>query len=776
MKTIRIIILHTFRFAVPLVAFMALVLVLEGDHALVRLVARIMDPLDVQPYLAEEASPVMLDRDGDILYSFLTRNEQWRFPVSLDKINPLLEQATLAAEDKRFYQHAGVDARAVMRAAWLNLKARRYVSGASTLTMQLVKQRTPTPRTLVGKMQQALLAIRLDYAASKSYVLEAYLNKAPYGGNLVGVEAAARRYFGKSSAELTLAEAATLAGLPKAPTVFDPLRRPEMALRRRDHVLRRMLREDMIATGEYERALSQPLGVRWHEYPTYAPHIAMAFRDSIQERNELRLTLDGVLQARLETFVPHYLKQFDNQITNAALLVVDTQNGTVLARVGSADFNNDVIQGQVDLCRAPRAPGSALKPFVYALALETNRLYPTEGLLDNTLDYGVYNPVNFDGTFSGMVSATEALRWSLNVPAIQVQSRVGVAETMTFMKQLGFDTLHRTAEAYGLGLVLGNCEVRLESLVEAYLALARLGEHAPLRLHNRQPEASKKRVLSEGVALALWNMLEQPFPEETLSNLVRPGDRTTRVAWKTGTSTGYHDAWAVAFNRHYVVGAWLGNNDGRPSNRLIGAHAALPLVSRVFRSLPVMSTPDWPHRRHTLRETAVCAVTGLPKSQWCPAALTAWLPQNQYLHRRCDVHRPGNNGVVDTHWPGAPYTWDLARVPRRTAPAWAAEHYTTTKKEANPESVAPQRHKHLDIVAPANNATYILTGDDRGDRIQLSASNNSTSLHWYHNDRYLGRSAHNVPLYLGLTPGEHRVACMGEDGQTAAVVFTVLAG
>lgn len=750
-----------------LLLFAGLLLVTGGDTMLMRFAAEHMEPLNVRHCFASEASPVMLDRHGALLYAFLAADEQWRFPVSLDNISPLLIQATLATEDKRFYEHAGVDSLAALRAIWINLKGGRVISGASTLTMQLAKQHFPTPRTLPGKVKQAFLAMRLDAAATKDAILSAYLNSAPYGSNLIGIEAAALRYFGKPSGELTLPEAALLAGIPKSPNAFDPIRKPESAQRRRDHVLQRMMREGMITEDMYVQAIAQPLNAGWHEYPEHAPHLAMKQRDTIEKRGAFPTTLEGQLQARLERLLPEYLKRFDNEVTNGAVMVVDTKSGEVLARVASAGFQNNSIHGQVDLCAAPRAPGSALKPFVYALAMNNNLLYPTEVLLDNTLDYGVYNPANFDGTFNGTVSAGEALRWSLNVPAIQVQSRVGVPNTLAFLKMLGLDSLHRSPEHYGLGLVLGNCEVRLESLMEGYLALARLGEHIPLRLLKDQPQAASTRILPEGIALALWNMMEQPFPEEPWANLIRVNDRTTRLCWKTGTSTGYHDAWTVAFNCHYVVGAWVGNSDGRASNRLIGAHAALPLVAQVFRSLPVPQEPDWPNRDGRLVETKICAATGMPKSQWCPVTATAWLPREQYLHRCCDVHRPGEDGHTIACWPGTSYNWDLASVPtvsQQNSPA------------ATTQTAVATQLKELDIISPANNATYVLTGEPQGDRIVLKANKQGAPLHWYHNEHYLGRSEQMAPLYFTLAPGEHRIACMDDAGQTAAAVFSVQPG
>ena len=737
------------------------------EAPLLRGAARVLPYVDAALFLEASPSPILVDREDRMLFAFLNEEEQWNFPVSLERVSPRLVEATLAAEDRRFYAHAGVDGRAVLRACWHNLREGRIVSGASTLTMQLVKRCQPRERRMSGKFFQALDALRLERSTGKEELLVAYLNTAPYGGNIVGVEAAARRYFGKSAAEVTLPEAALLAGLPKSPTQLNPLLRPAAALARRNSVLRRMRDAGWIDESAYEGALHTPLGVSWHDYPALAPHLAQALQGDARTHRRLALTLDYALQSRLEDLLKRHLLQYDNQINNGALIVVETATGNVLARVGSADFGSDAIQGQFDVCRAPRAPGSALKPFIYALAMEHQRLYPTEAFLDRNLDYGVYNPNNFDGEFSGLVSAGEALRWSLNVPAVRILDRVGVEPALDFLRALGFDTIQRASDHYGLGLTLGNCEVRLESLVNAYLTLARLGERQDMAYRRDLPPTAPARVLSEGVALALWYMLEQPFPEEPWTHLVRLNDRNERLCWKTGTSTGYRDAWAVAFNGHYVVGVWLGNTDARSSSRLIGAHAALPLAARVFRSLPPQPVPAWPPPDKRLVEVEVCATTGMPKSPWCPVGVSASFPSEQYLHRRCAVHRPGPGDKIVMHWPANPRIWDLGDIPQIQVPGGTDDL----------ETAAVQRsQRKLNIMAPVENATYVLSGESGEDRIRLEANLDHEALQWYVNGLYLGASERARPLFLNLTPGEHRVSCMNAAGQTDQVVFTVLTG
>ncbi|HOC73581.1 MAG TPA: transglycosylase domain-containing protein, partial [Candidatus Hydrogenedentes bacterium] len=365
------------------------------------------------------------------------------FSTDPDQISSRVVEATLAAEDKRFWSHPGVDPHAVARAAWLNLTRGRIASGASTLTMQVVKNAEKHPRSWAAKAGQALTALRLERAAPKRGILEAYLNNAPYGRNLVGVEAAARRWFGKPAAELSLPEAALLAGLPKSPTGYDPLTRPDRALLRRNQVLRLMAAAGVITAAEAEEALGAPLGASWHDFPRLAPHLAAGVTEDARKKGRVETTLDTAIQAEAEEAVAKHLLRFDGRITNGAVIVADVAGGTMLARVGSAGFFNDRIAGQVDLCTRPRSPGSTLKPFAYALAMEKNLLYASEMLLDDDLDFGQYRPSNFDGGVNGLVSAKEALRLSLNIPAVQALDRVGTKELLAFLRRAGMTTLTR---------------------------------------------------------------------------------------------------------------------------------------------------------------------------------------------------------------------------------------------------------------------------------------------------------------------------------------------
>ena len=723
-------------------------------------------PMDVESCLRADPSGEMLDRSGNLLCAFLNEEQQWRFPRELREISPHLVRATLATEDRRFYRHPGVDPFAVLRAMWQNARRGRIVSGASTLSMQVVKPADRPERSWRAKIWQAVQAVRLELRTDKDSILGAYLNRAPYGLNLNGCEAAARRYFGKPSSELTLAEAALIAGLPKAPNALMPLSHPQAARQRRDYVLRRMREEGFISEEEMRRASQEPLGAAWHSFPMLSPHLAMRLKPLIARQGRLRTTLDRDTQGEAARLAREALERFRGQIGNAAVVVIDAPSACVLAHVGSGDFYQAPGGGQVDASRAERSPGSALKPFTYALAMERNCLYPCEILLDAPLDYGQFNPENFDRQHRGLVTASEALRRSLNVPAIVALERVGIENAQSFLKSAGLTTLRRPAAEYGLGLTLGSCETRLEELASAYTMLANLGEYRPLSVRADSAPRPAQRLLSPGACSALYEMLEQPLPDELDQEDVQAAASAPRVCWKTGTSTGRRDAWAFVFNRHYVVGVWMGNNDGRPSNRLVGAQAALPLAARVFRSLKPKNEPAWPSGGEDLRPLRVCAASGLPASPWCAHTKEALVARAQYAHRVCDVHRPapaeaGGAPRTIERWPASARHWDLANV-------------SNAASSPLPEGRADNL-KALSILTPSDKAEFVLTGETEGDCVRLRSSVDQREIaYWYLNEAFLGQSAPEEPLLLDLKPGKHKLACMTPDGLTDSVEFDVL--
>ncbi len=720
-------------------------------------------PMDTGHYLDSTPSQSILDRNERTLYSFLNDEEQWCFPKSLDAVSPHLIKATLATEDQHFYFHPGVDPLAVCRAIGQNLGSKQIVSGASTLTMQIVKLSDASKRSLFSKLEQATQALRLEVRTDKGDILEAYLNNAPYGMNLVGCESAALRYFGKPAAELTLSEAALLAGLPKAPTAYAPLKHPQRAIKRRNHVLLRMFEEGHISEKRYAEAIRSSLGARWHEFPKAAPHLAM----QINKKTEtVRTTIDLEIQESAQRLTKQHLGKFLGEVGNAAMIVVDVPSATVLAHVGSADFFGTPGGGQVDVCSSLRSPGSALKPFAYAWAMEQQQLYSSEMLLDDRLDYGLYDPENYDGRYHGLVRASEALKRSLNVPAITVLERIGTDTFYSFLEDAGIGTLTQSPGHYGLGLVLGSCEVRLDELAAAYCMLANLGEYRELRTVSEPADTrASKRLITRGTCIKLFEMLEQHLPNEAHRAGTPVLANTTRVCWKTGTSSKHRDAWAFVFNRQYVVGVWMGNNDGAPSPYLVGSSASLPLAAEMFRKLPAADVSAWPDVYEEIHSVQICAESGLPASRFCKDLDTEKIPRNQFLHRVCDVHYPvvvGDKTEVFERWPGAARRWDLAKI---SAPVVRdAERRNGLRKES------------LEILRPPDKAEYVVTGESNGDRIKLKTSlDEESEIHWYLDDVYIGKSQPDSRLSLPLKPGKHTLACLtlGHDSRSSQDVDVV---
>ncbi|MCE5231658.1 penicillin-binding protein 1C [bacterium] len=715
-------------------------------------------PMDARRYLRPEASPEVVDRGGRTLHVFLRPDQQWCMVRELKRVSPWLVKATVAAEDQRFYSHMGVDPVAVGRAAVQNVRGRRAVSGASTLSMQVIKLTDGPAGSIFGKVGQAISAVRLDLRADKDEILTAYLNRAAYGLNLIGCEAASRRYFGKPSSELTLPEAALLAGLPRAPSHLMPLEHAKKARVRRNWVLRRMRDEGMIAEGEYKRAVAAPVVAKRHAFPAYAPHLACRIQPK-PGAPPTTTTLDLGVQAGVEKIVRQHVAGLGPAIHDAAAIVLDARDASVLAWVGSPNFLSEK-GGQVDAAIAPRAPGSTLKPFTYGLAIQQGLLWPREALLDDTLNYGLYQPRNFSQTHRGLVGADDALRLSLNVPAVIVFNRLSEGAVLEFLRGGGMTTFNRTAQVYGLGLALGSCEARLDQLAGMYCMLASLGQWRPLHW-TPAVKIEPKPMLSRGVCLGLYQMMRQPFPRayESLSAT----DTQSPVCWKTGTSTGFHDAWTFAFNRHYVVGVWVGNVDGKPAPDLVGVRVALPLAAKIFRSLPARSDPPWPEFTDEFREVEVCAMSGLPASPWCPHKRKDLVPRELTMARTCDVHWPGLDGQVVERWPGAARGWDLAKIDA-PSPALALNSELRTQDSALRE---------LRILDPAADGEYTLTGEPNGDKLRVKTSLPDERLYWYVDDRYLGESTPEKPLMLDLTEGTHKLACIADDGRISTTSYTV---
>jgi penicillin-binding protein 1C len=530
----------------------------------------------------------VLDRNGRLLRAYLTSQGRWRLPATREQADTSYLDALLTYEDKRFFHHRGVDPLALMRAAYQLVTHGHIVSGGSTITMQVARLLEPREeRSLHVKLREAVRALQLEWALSKDDILGLYLTLAPYGGNLEGVRAASLAYFGKEPRRLTLGEAALLVALPQSPEVRRPDRSPEAAKRARDRVLDRIAEHGLFSDAEIARAKAEPVPKARKGMPLLAPHAADQAMEGSPKEHVLRLTIDGALQKVLESLARDRAQALGPDLS-VAMVVVDNGTGEVLARVASPDYFDERRAGQVDLTQAVRSPGSALKPFIYGLGFEDGMIHPETLIEDRPIHYAGYAPENFDLTFQGTVTVRRALQQSLNVPAVAVLDEVGPSRLIARLAEAGAPLVLPRREAPGLPLALGGVGVRLADLTMLYAGLARQGTVAPLVERLDAPPLPPKRLIEPVAAWYVANvLLGTPPPENAAGG---------RIAFKTGTSYGYRDAWAVGFDGKRTIGVWVGRPDGAPVTGLAGRATAAPILFDGFARLgqPLQPLPPAP--------------------------------------------------------------------------------------------------------------------------------------------------------------------------------------
>ncbi len=525
---------------------------------------------------ARQVSTTIVDRNGKLLRAYAMADGRWRLPVEAKTaVDPIYLKTLFAYEDQRFYRHAGIDPLALGRAA-LQLGSRGHiVSGGSTISMQLARLMEPRrQRSLYAKLRQIVRAIEIERSMSKEDILDLYLALAPYGGNLEGIRAASIAYLGKEPKRLSLAEAALLVALPQSPETRRLDRYPEAARKARDRVLDRMVAEHQISADDAAQAKAVPVPKLRKPMPILAPHASDTALSTIKDTPVVKLTLDATLQKVLEPLARDRALALGPNIS-IGIIAIDNESGDVIARVGSADYFDVSRAGQVDMTRAVRSPGSTLKPFIYGLAFEDGFVHPDSLIEDRPIRYGSYAPENFDMTFQGTVPVKKALQLSLNVPAIALLDRVGSSRLTSRLRQAGGNLILPKDEAPGLAMGLGGVGITLQDLAQLYVGLARLGTARPLReVVTEKDSREPMRLLDPVAAWQVGNvLLGTPPPENAAHN---------RIAFKTGTSYGYRDAWSVGFDGRMTIGVWVGRPDGAPVPGLVGRTAAAPILFDAF--------------------------------------------------------------------------------------------------------------------------------------------------------------------------------------------------
>lgn len=737
-----------------------------------------------EEWLSPPSGTRVLDRSGIELRRFLATDSMWRFPVTLHEVSPDLVKALIESEDRWFYEHPGVNPFSIVRAAWGNLVAERVVSGASTIPMQIARMSDPRSRNLEAKAIEAFRAIQLSIKYSKTELLEAYLNLAPFGGNIMGVGAASLLYFDKPSSQLSLGESALLAVLPRAPNRYNPARHPDRAMVIRNQVLELLTNRKVVDSAEAKRAMRQPMVAHHRPSPMLAPHFSLFAKHRLGAKPNLVTTLDISKQRTLEQLLfRHVLRIRQEGITNAAAVILDRKTREVLAMVGSVDFFDDQTQGQVNNAISRRSPGSTLKPFLYALAFDQGLAIPESRMLDVPTDFAGYTPENYSGTFSGQVTVGEALSHSLNVPAVRLLTRVGLSDFYDLLKRGGLETINRPASFYGLPLALGTCEVRLLDLANLYATLAEGGRHRPWRIASHSDETELQLFSPEAshtISQILTKVTRPDMPDSWRLTQDRP-----IVAWKTGTSFGHRDAWAVGFDDAIAVGVWVGNPDGKVVKGISGAVHAGPLFFDILRAFTTGSRDLHLAEAPNLRPVKICKVSHLLAGPDCPETYTA-LAGPKLKIGRCSDHK---RILVDAE------TGDLlegdcvmirpaiSKVVRTVPPdlaAWLASQGKSVPKLPPLSSYCSDvpSGEPPSIISPSATTTYVIRHDtpSQFQKINLKAvsSDPSQILWWYVDGVFIGTTSDKKTLFYSMQLGKHQVSVTDGFGRSHTLEFNVI--
>lgn len=748
---------------------------------------------------AAGSSTLVVDRRGVLLYEALSGEATRSQRLTSATLPRLLVNATVAVEDRRFWRHPGLDPLAVLRAARVNLAEGRIVEGGSTLTQQVAKhllqRRDPQRvRGVTAKLQEALVALRLEHRFAKRELLALYLNLAPYGNQIAGAERASRAYFGVPAAMVTPAQAAFLAGLPQRPSAFNPYRRMDAAVARQRVVLRRMQAEGLLSDEDARQARADQLVLAPERSPLLAPHFVEMVLAGAGPTPGGRIvtTLDADLQADIAGVIESQRGVLTRHgARNVSVVVLDNASGEWLAWEGSGNYFDRAHGGAINGPVSARQPGSALKPFTYALAFDQG-FGPASVLADvpssfPTAEPGVvYSPRNYDGRYRGPMLARHALAGSENVPAVVLAEKLGVPSLLRFLARAGLTTLDKTAAHYGLGVTLGNAEVRLDQLVAAYAAFARQGEWLAPTDRPRQPGVAPRtrRLVSARSAYWITDILSDPESREFAFGRGGSLELPFPVAVKTGTSQAYHDNWTIGYSRRVTVGVWVGNFDRTPLRNSSGVTGAGPIFHAVmlaaerrlsgsasdFSSEPIARPPA------TVVEREICALSGETANPWCPLrrhdTVAAESPEAP-----CRWHHQSDEGLL-TMWPPEYRQWARARgLDEASHAQWRGG---VTRASATGAGAGPARPAApaapLTIVSPPDGATYLIDPTLRREFQTLplrAASTSGGPIEWRVSGQVVGTAAAEGAVEWPLAPGTHRIEARDRRGRTSEATVIV---
>ena len=747
-------------------------------------------------------SIVLNDSQGKLLSAKIAKDGQWRFPES-DSVSPKFNTCILAFEDEYFYKHPGINPVSIWRAIKQNNKAGKVVSGGSTITMQLTRlMRKNQKRTYGEKLIEVIMALRVELTYSKDEILKLYASHAPFGTNVVGVDAASWRYFGRGLPQLSWSECATLAVLPNSPSIIYPGKNQDRLKRKRDKLLFKLLMLKNIDAETYQLAIQEPLPQKPFPLPNQSRHLLNRAVVEYNSENNFNTTIQLEIQNKvLDILTKHALQLKQNEIHNICALVLDVNKNEVISYVGNTPLKDKEPHGEdVDVITSNRSTGSLLKPYLYGFMLNDGQLLPNMLVPDIPTQIAGYVPQNFDFTYDGAVPAKQALSRSLNIPAVKMLQQYTIDKFLDRLRQIGLSSMNRSADNYGLSLILGGGEAKLWDMCSAYASMARVLNHynssqkynsddwnKPNYLSNVKASTSNFKSLTSNLisASSVW------LTFEAMAEVGRPDidaswkrlGNAQKIAWKTGTSFGFRDGWAIGISGNYVVGVWVGNADGEGRPGLTGISAAAPVLFEIFGSLP---KTDWFKMPvNDLKQVVVCKQSGCLASQYCSDIKKEWIPKNSNVSITCSYHKPIHLDATEKYrvTDACVSPIDMKTVSWFVLPP-VQEYYFKTKnpmyKSLLPYKLGcePEIEKSMEMIYPkAGTVIYIpyeLSGEQGKTIFEIAHRQPSNSVFWHLDGALIGTTRDIHQLGLNPSKGKHMLSLSDNTGETLNIPFEVV--
>lgn len=744
----------------------------------IALIAQLL-PLPEMP----QYSTLILDNKQNVIHSFLSPDDKWRMPIQNQEITPQLTKALLFKEDRFFYQHFGINPLSILRAAYNNIRYQKRTSGASTLTMQIARMLQPKNRTYFNKITEILRAIQLELRYTKPQLLKLYLNLVPFGGNIEGIKSASILYFNKMPQQLSLAEITALVIIPNRPISLAIGKKNNNIIKTRNFWLNQFLKNQVFQANIIIDALDEPMKAERKNAPQIAPHLANKLKNTYPKQLIINTYINNEKQQSCQQIVSNYVNRLlPLNIKNAAAIVINNHNHHIEAYVGSANFLDNNDAGQVDGTQAIRSPGSALKPYLYALAFDNGLITPKYIITDVATNFGGYTPLNFDGTFNGAVTIEYALANSLNIPAVKILEKLGVPQFTKHLADAGFKDIKKRQNSLGLSTILGGCGVTLQELTHLYTAFALQGKQYPIHVTpNTKADTVSKQLFSAEAGFVIGKILSQltrpDMPKNIENTLNLP-----RIAWKTGTSYGRKDAWSIGFNANYTIGVWVGNFSGKGVPELNGTATATPLLFQLFNAIDYNPFADAIKRPNNLDTRWVCAESGLPPNDFCTNRIfDDFLPlisSNEICQHLKTVYVSPDSLIsyCTNCLPENGYKKKLyPNYPPELINYFEEQNISYQKVPAhNPNCERNLISGKLLITSPVNGIEYLIdTNDNKELLLKCMASNDIKNVYWYINKQFYKTTTPAQSIFFTPFEGVNTVACIDDKGRKEEVKFTV---